>query len=155
MWTPSHSQFTKLQRYLDVPCDVALPCATQNEIDGASAERMVRKTAASPWPRAPTCPARLPPSRCTRKPASCSPPPRPPTPAAWPLSGLEMCQNYALFLDIRGGGRACTQKIMEGIFHAMLRCLKEYGVPGDLVAGANIAGFLKVADSMLAQGVAY
>ena len=45
--------------------------------------------------------------------------------------------------------------IMEGIFHACYDASKEYGEEGDLMAGANIAGFLKVCSAMLDQGVAY
>ena len=45
--------------------------------------------------------------------------------------------------------------IMKSIYDASVAAAKEYGMEGDLVAGANIAGFLKVADAMLAQGVAY
>ena len=44
---------------------------------------------------------------------------------------------------------------MTNIFNASLKAAEKYGMPGDLVAGANIAGFEKVADAMLAQGVAY
>ena len=49
---------------------------------------------------------------------------------------------------------AKLKEIMEGIFQACADAAEEYGVEGDLVAGANIAGFLKVADAMKAQGIA-
>jgi glutamate dehydrogenase (NADP+) len=45
------------------------------------------------------------------------------------------------------------RQILKNIYRSAVRAADEYGVPGNLVAGANIAGFLKVADTMLAQGV--
>ena len=70
-------------------------------------------------------------------------------------SALEMSQNsHAPLLDLRGGGRSKLKGIMVNIFHRRLRGRR--GVrhrQGNYVVGANIAGFKKVADAMLAQGV--
>ena len=70
-------------------------------------------------------------------------------------SGLEMSQNSMRFgwsfeeVDQR------LRTIMVNIFHAAYDAAEKYGVKNDLVAGANIAGFEKVANAMLAQGIAY
>ena len=70
-------------------------------------------------------------------------------------SGLEMSQNsmrYSwTFEEVDGK----LHDIMVGIFHNAFNASKTYGHEGNLVMGANIAGFLKVAEAMLAQGVAY
>ena len=50
---------------------------------------------------------------------------------------------------------ARLQDIMKGIFHAAYAASKECGVEGNLMVGANVAGFIKVADAMVAQGIAY
>ncbi|MBQ2266440.1 MAG: NADP-specific glutamate dehydrogenase, partial [Clostridia bacterium] len=50
---------------------------------------------------------------------------------------------------------AKLKQIMKNIYSASLNAAERYGMPGDLIAGANIAGFEKVANAMLAQGVAY
>ena len=50
---------------------------------------------------------------------------------------------------------AKLKAIMEGIFHACYNAAEKYGMKGDLMAGANIAGFEKVCDAMLAQGITY
>lgn len=70
-------------------------------------------------------------------------------------SGLEMSQNSMRYSWSFEEVDAKLKGIMEGIFHAAFNASKEYGSEGNLVAGANIAGFLKIADSMIAQGVAY
>ena len=70
-------------------------------------------------------------------------------------SALEMCQNSMRYSWTFEEVDAKLREIMEGIFHACYDASKEYGEEGDLMAGANIAGFLKVCDAMLAQGVAY
>ena len=69
------------------------------------------------------------------------------------VSGLEMCQNSMrygwTFEEVDGK----LEQIMVNIFKNIDAAAKEYGMEGNYVAGANIAGFLKVADAMLAQGV--
>ena len=69
------------------------------------------------------------------------------------VSGLEMSQNSERlswsFEEVDGK----LHEIMVNIFHSLDDAAKEFGMPGNYVAGANIAGFKKVADAMLAQGV--
>ena len=70
-------------------------------------------------------------------------------------SGLEMSQNS---IRLSWSFEEVDQKlhgIMTNIYHNAAKAAEEYGMPGNLVAGANIAGFLKVADAMIWQGVSY
>ena len=70
-------------------------------------------------------------------------------------SGLEMCQNS---IRLSWSFEEVDEKlhdIMVNIYHSAANAAAEYGMPGNLVAGANIAGFLKVADAMKWQGIAY
>ena len=70
-------------------------------------------------------------------------------------SGLEMCQNSARLSWTFEEVDARLKTIMQNIFAAASSAAAEYGDPDNLVKGANIAGMLKVADAMIAQGVAY
>ena len=71
------------------------------------------------------------------------------------VSGLEMTQNSMRLPMTFDEVDSRLKTIMEGIFDNARKAAEEYGCAGDLVKGANIAGFLKVADAMLAQGIAY
>lgn len=68
-------------------------------------------------------------------------------------SALEMCQNSMRYSWTAEEVDAKLQHIMTGIYHNCANAAKEYGMEGNYAAGANIAGFLKVANSMLAYGV--
>ena len=70
-------------------------------------------------------------------------------------SGLEMCQNSMRYSWTFEEVDAKLHDIMVNIFHNTYNAAKKYGMEGNLVAGANIAGFEKIADAMIAQGVAY
>ena len=69
------------------------------------------------------------------------------------VSGLEMSQNSMRYSWSAEEVDEKLQTIMKNIYEASVNAAKEFGMEGNLVAGANIAGFLKVADAMLAQGV--
>jgi len=69
------------------------------------------------------------------------------------VSGLEMCQNSMRLAWTFDEVDQRLHQIMLDIFHNIYDASVEYGVPGNLLDGANIAGFRKVADAMLAQGV--
>ena len=71
------------------------------------------------------------------------------------VSGLEMSQNSMRYSWTFEEVDRKLEEIMKGIFHAAYTAAEEYGAPNDLITGANIAGFLKVAEAMKAQGVAY
>ena len=68
-------------------------------------------------------------------------------------SGLEMCQNAMKYSWSAQEVDEKLHDIMVGIFHDAYNASKEYGMEGNLLAGANIAGFVKVADAMMAQGI--
>ncbi len=69
------------------------------------------------------------------------------------VSGLEMSQNSMRYSWSAAEVDAKLKDIMKGIYEESYKAAKEYGMEGDLVAGANISGFLKVADAMMAQGI--
>ncbi|MBQ8528772.1 MAG: NADP-specific glutamate dehydrogenase, partial [Clostridia bacterium] len=69
------------------------------------------------------------------------------------VSGLEMSQNSMRYSWTAEEVDEKLKMIMKNIFSASVSAAEKYGMKGDLVAGANIAGFIKVADAMLAQGV--
>ncbi len=71
------------------------------------------------------------------------------------VSGLKMSQNSMRYSWTAEEVDAKLHQIMEGIYKASWDAAKKYGMEGDLVAGANIAGFVKVAEAMIAQGIAY
>ena len=68
------------------------------------------------------------------------------------VSGLEMSQNSMRYSWTAEEVDAKLKQIMANIYNNSVKAAKEYGMEGDLVAGANIAGFLKVAEAMKAQG---
>ena len=137
-----------------IPCDIALPSATQNEIDGASAELLVKNGCfcVAEGANMPSTPEAI---AVYQKAGVLYAPTKAANAGGVATSALEMCQNSMRYSWTFEEVDAKLKEIMEGIFHACYDASKEYGEEGDLMAGANIAGFLKVCDAMLAQGVAY
>ncbi len=135
-----------------VPCDVALPCATQNELDGEGAKALVENgcfavAEGANMPSTPEAVAVFQAAGILFAPAKAA------NAGGVATSGLEMSQNS---LRLGWSFEEVDQKlhgIMIDIYNAASSAAKEYGMEGNLVAGANIAGFLKVAEAMLAQGV--
>jgi glutamate dehydrogenase (NADP+) len=135
-----------------VPCDVAVPTATQNELDGDSARTLVANGCRYVMEA-----ANMP---CTAEAVDVfrqSDVPLGPGKAAnaggVATSGLEMSQNSLRLSWTREEVDARLHGIMKAIHRQCGEAAAAFGMPGDYVAGANIAGFLKVADSMLDQGV--
>ena len=136
----------------NVPCDVALPCATQNEIDGDIAKIIVKNGAIAVAEGA-NMPCRPEAIQVFQDAGLLFAPAKAANAGGVATSGLEMSQNsmrYALTFEEVD---AKLKGIMVNIFHNIFDASVECGVPGDLVVGANIAGFKKVADVMLAQGI--
>ncbi|OTA26273.1 glutamate dehydrogenase [Alloscardovia macacae] len=134
-----------------VPCDIALPCATQNEIDGASAQTLVDNgcTVVCEGANMPSTPEAI---EVYQKAGVLYGPAKAANAGGVAVSGLEMSQNsYRLSWSFEETD-AKLKAIMEDIVASSLAAAEKYGMPGDLMAGANIAGFVKVADSMVAQG---
>ena len=137
-----------------VPCDVALPCATQNELDLAGAEALVAHGVlavceGANMPPTPEAAAFFQKNGVLFAPGKAS------NAGGVSVSGLEMSQNSMRYSWTFEEVDRKLEEIMKGIFHAAYHAAEEYGCAGDLIAGANIAGFLKVAESMKAQGIAY
>lgn len=136
----------------DVPCDIALPCSTQNDIDVDTAQKLIDNGLIAVGEG-----ANMP---CTNDaiklflankilvgPAKAA------NAGGVAVSALEMSQNSQRLEWTFEEVDAKLDQIMTSIFKACDEASKEYGMPGNYVAGANIAGFTKVAKAMMAQGV--
>ena len=137
-----------------VKCDIALPCATQNEINGEEAAQLIANgvMAVAEGANMPSTPEAI---EAFQKAGVLFGPAKAANAGGVATSALEMCQNSMRYSWTFEEVDAKLKDIMEGIFHNSYNAAKEFGVDGNLVAGANIAGFKKVADAMIAQGVAY
>ena len=135
-----------------VPCDIALPCATQNEIDEASAKALIANGCQGVFeganmPCTPEAIAAIKGAGLMYSPSKAS------NAGGVATSGLEMSQNSERLSWTFEEVDAKLKGIMEGIYAACAEAAEKYGMKGDIQAGANIAGFLKVADAMLWQGI--
>ena len=135
-----------------VKCDIALPCATQNEINEESAKALVKNgviavAEGANMPSTPEAIAVFQNAKVLFAPAKAS------NAGGVATSALEMTQNSERLSWTFEEVDAKLRGIMVGIYHNAAKAAKEYGHEGNLVVGANIAGFLKVADAMYAQGV--
>ena len=137
-----------------IPCDIALPCATQNELDGESAALLVKNgvMAVAEGANMPSTPEAV---ETFQKAGVLFGPAKAANAGGVATSGLEMCQNSMRYSWTFEEVDAKLHQIMVNIFQNAYAASKDFGVEGDLVSGANIAGFLKVADAMVAQGVCY
>jgi glutamate dehydrogenase (NADP+) len=137
-----------------IKCDIALPCATQNELDLESAKTLVRNgvIAVAEGANMPTQPDAV--SYFQKNGVSFAPG-KAANAGGVATSGLEMCQNSMRLSWTFDEVDRRLDNIMTGIYNAASGAAREYGRSGNLVAGANIAGFLKVAEAMKAQGIAY
>ena len=137
-----------------VPCDIALPCATQNELDEEGAKALIANgvfavAEGANMPSTPEAIAAFQNANVLFAPAKAA------NAGGVATSGLEMTQNS---MRLSWSFEEVDEKlhgIMKNIYANAAKAAKDYGCEGNLVAGANIAGFLKVAESMLAQGIAY
>jgi glutamate dehydrogenase (NADP+) len=134
--------------------DIALPCATQNEIDEKSAQILVDNgvIAVAEGANMPTTPEGV---AVFLKNGVLFGPAKAANAGGVATSGLEMAQNSQRTSWTFEEVDAKLKDIMVGIFRSSYEASEEYGAKGNLVVGANIAGFLKVAASMLWQGIAY
>lgn len=136
----------------DVPCDVALPCATQNELDGAEARTLVGNgcvlvAEGANMPCTPLATSVFAESGVMFAPGKAA------NAGGVATSALEMQQNASRDSWTFAHTEERLEEIMRSIHDRCLETAEEYGKPGDYVAGANIAGFIQVADAMLALGV--
>ncbi|GII81671.1 glutamate dehydrogenase [Sphaerisporangium rufum] len=135
-----------------VPCEVAMPSATQNEITGADAEALVRSgcVAVGEGANMPATPEAV---RVFRQAGVAFAPGKAANAGGVATSALEMQQNASRDSWTFAHSEDRLREIMIGIHARCLAAADEYGVPGDYVAGANIEGFRRVADAMLALGL--
>lgn len=134
-----------------IPCDIALPCATQNEIDGESARILAKNgcKVVSEGANMPSTPEAI---DVYFEKGMLYGPAKAANAGGVATSGLEMSQNSIRLSWTFEEVDEKLHNIMINIFKACDSAAKEYGMPGNYMAGANIAGFLKVADAMKAQG---
>ncbi len=137
-----------------IKCDIALPCATQNELDGDAADALIANgviavAEGANMPSTPDAVAKFLAAGVMFGPAKAA------NAGGVATSGLEMSQNSERLSWTFEEVDSKLHGIMVNIFHNAYNASKEYGFEGNLVVGANIAGFLKVADAMKWQGVAY
>ncbi len=137
-----------------VPCDIALPCATQNELDEESAKALVANgvVAVAEGANMPSTPEAI---AVFQQNGILFGPAKAANAGGVATSALEMSQNSMRYSWSFEEVDNKLHGIMIGIFHNAYKAAEKYGMEGNLVAGANIAGFEKVAQSMIAQGVAY
>lgn len=149
---PSAKYFEGCDNIWTVPCDIALPSATQNEIDEQSAKTLVANgciavAEGANMPSTPEAVAVFHANGVLFGPAKAA------NAGGVAVSALEMSQNSMRYSWTFEEVDAKLKDIMVNIYKKSSAAAKEYGFAGNLVAGANIAGFVKVADAMVAQGV--
>ncbi|MCL2213616.1 MAG: NADP-specific glutamate dehydrogenase [Treponema sp.] len=139
-------------RVWDIPCDIALPCATQNELLLEDAKKLAGSGCKIVGEGA-NMPTTLDATELLQSKGAAFFPGKAANAGGVATSGLEMCQNSARLswsfeeVDVK------LKNIMAGIFRSMDDAAREFGKEGNFVIGANIAGFKKVAKAMLDQGV--
>lgn len=135
-----------------VPCDIALPCATQNELNEESAKTLVKNGCIAVAEGA-NMPSTLEATKVFLDNGILFGPAKAANAGGVATSGLEMSQNSQRLNWTEEKVDQKLHDIMVNIYTNSAAAAKEYGMEGNLVAGANIAGFLKVADAMLAEGI--
>ena len=134
-----------------IPCQIALPCATQNEINEASAKALIANGVEAVGEGA-NMPSTLEATAAFQQAGVLFAPAKAANAGGVAVSALEMCQNSQRLSWTFEEVDAKLKDIMVNIFAKVDLAAHEYAKEGDYVAGANIAGFLKVADAMMAQG---
>ena len=135
-----------------IPCDIALPCATQNELDTEGAEMLIKNGcfAVAEGANMPTTPEA---TEMFLEKGILFGPAKAANAGGVATSALEMCQDSARYSWTFEEVDAKLHEIMVNIYKNVSEACEKYGMKGNFVAGANIAGFLKVADAMMAQGI--
>ena len=146
------AKFYKNKTPWNIPCDIALPCATQNELNKKDAESLIKNgcICVSEGANMPCMPGAI---SIFRKNKILFAPGKASNAGGVAVSGLEMAQNSLRYSWTREEVNKRLQTIMIDIHESCLQYGKDENGYVDYVKGANIAGFVKVADAMLAQGV--
>jgi glutamate dehydrogenase (NADP+) len=146
------AKYLEGKRPWSIPCDCAFPSATQNEINGADAAELV-KNGCKLVSEGANMPSDLDAVKVFLDNKIFYGPGKAANAGGVATSGLEMSQNAQFMSWSREEVDAKLKTIMKNIHHNAYTTAEEYGCPGNYVAGANIAGFLKVANAMIDQGV--
>ena len=146
------AEYRQGARPWDIPCDCAFPSATQNEISASDAETLLRNgcflvSEGANMPSTPEAIEQFTANRILYGPGKAA------NAGGVATSGLEMSQNAQRLPWSREEVDEHLHNIMIEIHRQCFHTAAEYGHPGNLVVGANIAGFVKVADAMLDQGI--
>ena len=147
-----HDKKTEGSNVWDVKCDIALPCATQNELGIEDAKKLVANGVAAVAEGA-NMPTTLEATEYFQKNGVLFAPGKAANAGGVACSALEMAQNSERLSWSFEKVDKNLEDIMVNIFRNLDAAAKKYGCEGNYVAGANIAGFEKVADAMLAQGI--
>jgi glutamate dehydrogenase (NADP+) len=136
----------------DIAADCAFPCATQNELNENDAKNLVKNGVKllAEGANMPTTPDAI---EYVQKNGIMYAPGKASNAGGVATSGLEMSQNYSGVYWTSAEVDAKLQEIMKNIHDLCLNTAEKYGFKGDYMAGANIAGFIKVADAMVAEGI--
>jgi len=147
-----HCKYMDGRQPWTVKCDLALPCATQNELSGEAAERLVKNgcLCVSEGANMPSTPEAI---QVWQEHRILYGPGKAANAGGVATSGLEMTQNSLHYNWTREEVDHRLHQIMQTIHEHCHETAKAYGAPGDYVLGANIAGFLKVADALIDQGI--
>lgn len=136
----------------NIPCDIALPCATQNELDEEAAKTLVKNGCFAVAEGA-NMPSTLEATNVFIDNKILFAPVKASNAGGVAVSGLEMAQNASRLAWTFERVDEELKNIMKNIYQNASNAAKEFGFEDNLVVGANIAGFIKVADAMLAQGI--
>jgi glutamate dehydrogenase (NADP+) len=149
---PEADYFDGCENIWLIPCDIALPCATQNEIDETSVKILVTNGVKAIGEGA-NMPSTLEAIEVFLSNGVLFGPAKAANAGGVAVSALEMAQNSARISWTFEEVDAKLHEIMVNIYRNSKNASEEYGHPGNLVVGSNIAGFLKVADAMISQGI--
>jgi len=146
------TQFLEGKKSWTVKCDIALPTACENELNGDDAKALLSNgcfcvAEGANMPCTPEAVSRFAEAKILFAPGKAA------NAGGVATSGLEMSQNSQRLSWTRAEVDSYLQRIMKNIHNSCIEAAREYDAPGDYVSGANIAGFKKVADAMLAQGL--
>lgn len=147
-----HARYVAGGNLWSVPCQIALPCATQNELNGKDAAMLVKNgcIAVAEGANMPTTPEGI---RCFQDAGIAYGPGKAANAGGVSTSALEMQQNASRDSWSFDFTEKRLHEIMKGIHQRCHETAEEFGTPGNYVNGANIAGFIRVARAMVAMGL--
>ena len=149
---PEAEYFADCSAIWTIPCDIALPCATQNELDEIAAQMLVVNGVKAIGEGA-NMPCTLEAMDVFQENKVLFAPAKAANAGGVAVSAMEMSQNSMRLSWTVEEVDERLQGVMKNIYRSCMHAAEQFGEPGNLVMGANIAGFLKVADAMVAHGL--